>query len=199
MNRCFNAVEKLLATISLFTSAPFISLYILAILSFYNMIGFVEQILLFTILVITPIAIVLYYSRAYGVEWDFPDRRHRLTPLLLIVLFYTIGFVISVLIELSYYTKLLLLAYTLNGVSSLIITLWEKISLHVIGVVGPAIYLILVGLLYCGLLFLVISIIVSYTRIYLGRHTYKQVVKGYIALTLFTLVAYGVLNAIYRL
>lgn len=176
--------------ISILSSAPFIALYVVLVLYYNSFLLHTEFLLLIATLVLSPILITIYYSRKLGIEWDFPERKYKIKPFTLIVLFYLLGLVLLLFIEADFYSIFLQFAYLVNGVLSLSITLRTKISLHVAGIMGPSIYLFIIKMFLHGCILFILSIFVGYVRILLRRHTLGQVILGGIVSIISTIIAY---------
>ena len=183
-------VTTMYTIISIFTSAPFIALYVILVLYFNSFLLHSEFLLLIATLVLSPILITLYYSYKLGIEWDFPERRHRIKPFTLIVLFYLLGLILLFFVEAGFRSLFLQFAYLVNGIFSLSITLRTKISLHVAGIVGPSTYMFIIKMFLHGCALLALSIFVGYIRIFLHRHTLDQVILGGVVSVISTIIAY---------
>lgn len=122
-------------------------------------------------------------------------REERIIPLTLINFSYIILCILWM--NKGFLELFLSLSYLVNGIVSLVITKWYKISLHVVGIAGPSTYLLLISQYQYAILFYVISIIVASSRIKLKRHRIDQVVTGYIVSITVTVISYVILSEIY--
>ena len=127
---------------------------------------------------IVPTASTYYFSIKLGrKDGDIPDRRLRFKPMMIGVTSYAIGTVVLYLMDVPDIIWILMLCYAIVTLVMTIITLYWKISIHSVGIAGPAMALSVVfwpwGLLY----FLLLPPIVS-SRYVLRRHTPAQLVAG---------------------
>ena len=127
---------------------------------------------------VIPTASTYYFSIKLGrKDGDIPDRRLRFKPMMIGVTSYAIGTVVLYLMEVPDIIWILMLCYAIVTLVMTIITLYWKISIHSVGIAGPAMALSVVfwpwGLLY----FLLLPPIV-WSRYVLRRHTPAQLVAG---------------------
>ena len=134
-------------------------------------------------------AIIIWLMRQRNVISDIhlPDRRERTFPFIIAVITYTVTYFMLVSKGLPpVYLKLLLGGAILISVSLLVNMFW-KISLHMIGIGGLA--GIFAGLMYTGLLHapgvLILSLLLAgftgFARLKLNTHNEAQVYSGFIA------------------
>jgi len=177
---------KIAKTISALTNPPIICiplfLIICIVLSFENgAFDFKKFIVLELISLvfasILPMAIILFWAKRLNTDSDISNREDRYMPLVIGIVSYFIGFLISLAINLDNFLTLLLLCYTVNtGVVLLITSKW-KISVHTTGLSGPNAALILllgpvgaaIGILYPLLI---------WSRVLLKKHTLAQAICG---------------------
>jgi len=177
---------KIAKTISALTNPPIICiplfLIICIVLSFENgAFDFNKFIVLELISLvfasILPMAIILFWAKRLNTDSDISNREDRYMPLVIGIVSYFIGFLISLAINLDNFLTLLLLCYTVNtGVVLLITSKW-KISVHTTGLSGPNAALILllgpvgaaIGILYPLLI---------WSRVLLKKHTLAQAICG---------------------
>ena len=177
---------KIAKTISALTNPPIICiplfLIICIVLSFENgAFDFNKFIVLELISLvfasILPMAIILFWAKRLNTDSDISNREDRYMPLVIGIVSYFIGFLISLAINLDNFLTLLLLCYTVNtGVVLLITSKW-KISVHTTGLSGPNAALILllgpvgaaIGILYPLLI---------WSRVLLEKHTLAQAICG---------------------
>jgi membrane-associated phospholipid phosphatase len=129
-----------------------------------------------------PILIVLWWLKGKNVnnkkiDMDIPERTDRNYPLLLVVLSYSIGVIALYLLNAPLITTVLMFCYFSNTLAVFFINLYWKISIHSMGVAGPA-----AALIYffgpVGMLFTLIVPVVMWSRVYLKEHTLSQVIMG---------------------
>jgi len=182
--------------ISIVFAAPFIALYILLILSFQTIIDKEDLLIGSVFLTVIPLIISVGFSIYYGVEWDYRQREKRMIPLALINLSYMVLCILWM--NRGFPEIFLSFSYLMNGLVSLIITGWYKISIHIIGIAGPSTYLLLINQYGYAIFFYMISIIVAFSRIKLKRHSIDQVISGYLVSITTTVIGYVILLAIYN-
>lgn len=177
---------KIAKTISTITNPPIITiplfLIICIILSFENgAFNFNKFIVLELISLIfasaLPMAIILFWAKKLNTDKDISNREDRFMPLIIGIISYFIGVIISLILNADNFLTLLLLCYAVNtGVILLITSKW-KISVHTTGISGPIAALILL-LGPFGAIFAVIYPIVIWSRVLLKKHTLAQAICG---------------------
>ncbi len=175
--------------ISLVLSAPFIGLYAFTRVAINNETDIVSWLVGLTGVVMVPLCIPSFYAWRKGLAWDFPDRKTRTVPFIIVVLGYlltTIFFLFNGIFTFMY----MALAYLLNGTVSLIINFKTKISLHALGICGPATALLFLGFIYDSVALYALSVIVAFSRYKLGRHTIEQLLLGCIVGVITTALSY---------
>ena len=126
---------------------------------------------------ILPMAIILFWAKKLNTDKDISNRQDRFMPLVIGIISYFIGFLISLLMGLDNFLTLLLLCYCVNtGVVLLITSKW-KISVHTTGLSGPVAALILL-LGPFGAVFGIIYPLVIWSRVLLEKHTLSQAICG---------------------
>ncbi len=175
--------------VSMAFSAPFIALYLLIRLVVDDSIGIMGLILGLLWLVAIPLTVPLYYAWAYGIEWDYPDRRHRIIPFLLIVIGYLFLVALSILL-LRRTMQFISLSYLINGLFAWATSLRYKISIHMIGISGPATAILLLGYDVDAAILYTAGIITAYSRMTLKRHTPGQIITGFLSGIILTVLAY---------
>ena len=200
--------------ISTFTNPPIITiplfLIICIVLSFEGgTFDFTKFIILEAIsLVFTsilPMAIIIFWAKKINTDKDISNRQDRFIPLIIGIISYFIGFLISFWIGLSNFLTFLLLCYCVNtGVILMITTKW-KISVHTTGLSGPIGALILL-LGPFGAIFGVIYPVVIWARVLLKKHTLAQAICGgvqgffltviemYLYMYIFNMPIYGMIS-----
>ncbi|WP_298523621.1 hypothetical protein [uncultured Methanobrevibacter sp.] len=177
---------KIAKTISTITNPPIICiplfLLICIILSFengaFNFAKFITlEVISLVFASILPMAIILFWAKKLNTDSDISNREDRFTPLVVGIISYFIGFLISWFINVDNFLTLLLLCYSVNtGVVLLITSKW-KISVHTTGLSGPVAALILL-LGPAGAVFGIIYPILIWSRVLLKKHTLAQAICG---------------------
>jgi len=165
--------------------APVISIPAFAIINYY-LLSFNDFIIVTLLCVIfagiLPILLVLYWieskkSNGKKIAIDIPVREERNFPLVMVIFSYLVGVIALYLINAPLITTVLMFCYFSNTLLVFFINLRWKISIHAMGVAGPIAALIYVfGPI--GSVFGLIIPLVMWSRVYLGRHTYFQVISG---------------------
>ena len=127
---------------------------------------------------VIPTAVTYYFSIKLGrKDGDIPDRTLRFKPMMLGVLSYILGTVSSYLLDAPRIMTVLMLCYALVTFVMTIITLYWKISIHSVGVVGPSMALAITFWPW-GLLYILLLPPIAWSRYVLKRHTPAQLVAG---------------------
>ena len=177
---------KIAKTISTITNPPIICIplffIICLVLSFENgMFNFNKFIVLELISLIfasiLPMAISVYWAKKLNTDKDISNRQDRFTPLVVGIVSYFIGFLVSLALGLSDFLTALLLCYSINTGVVLLITAKWKISVHTTGLSGPVGALILL-LGPIGALFGILYPILIWSRVTLKKHTLAQAIAG---------------------
>jgi len=131
--------------------------------------GFFAQIILFLIL----------RRRGKIIDLDASKKEERTYPFLIAVGFYVIGLIVLILFKVNIITIAFWFCYISNTLLTILINKYWKISAHAMGVSGP-----LAAVTYVfgplTLIFLVIVIIVGWSRVHLKVHDFLQVFAGII-------------------
>lgn len=175
--------------ISLAFSAPFIGLYTFTRIATSSEADTSSWLAGLIGVFIVPLCVPSLYAWKKGFAWDFPERKTRTIPFTMVVLGYlitTIFFLYKGTFPLLY----IALTYLFNGFTSLIINFKTKISLHSLGVCGPATLLLLLGFIYDSIALYALSTIVAFSRYKLGRHTIEQLLLGCIVGVITTIISY---------
>ncbi len=126
---------------------------------------------------ILPMAIILFWAKKIGTDRDISNRSDRYMPLIIGIISYFIGFLISSVFSLDNFLTCLLLCYSINtGVVLLFTTKW-KISVHTTGLSGPVAALILLLGPVGALLGLIYPVLI-WSRVLLKKHTLSQAICG---------------------
>lgn len=172
--------ETLANIISTLGNAPFISIFIFLILDYYFLKG--TDFIIITIVsmifaAIIPGIIAYVWVKNKNIEIDMPNKEDRIYPLLWILISYLTGVLILFTISAPFVITVLMFCYFSNTLIVLLVSLFWKISIHSVGIAGPVAFMIYVfG--YPGLLFLILVPIIMWSRLYLKRHTFNQVIAG---------------------
>ena len=178
--------EKIAKKVSAFTNPPIICLplflIISVVLSFengaFNLSKFiVVELISLVFASILPLAIIVLWARRIKTDSDISNREDRFIPLIIGVLSYFIGFLISFILGVDNFLTLLLLCYSINTFIVMLITLKWKISVHTTGLSGPVGALILL-LGPFGALFGILYPILIWSRVTLKKHTMAQAIAG---------------------
>ena len=110
---------------------------------------------------------------------DAPIKEQRVPLLAIAAIYYSLGFILMAYLEASPIVKGLMFCYALNTAIIWQITIYWKISIHMVGLGGPIVALWLVGYQY-PLIMIIIIILVSISRLVLKAHTPNQIIVGII-------------------
>ncbi len=176
--------------LSIIFAAPFVALYVVLSLLVGGEIGAWAAALSIAAYTVIPVAVTGLIALKKGVEWDYPERGSRVLPLALIELCYAAAFAAACLAGLGFHAVFLAASYMINGAAAWIITLRYKISLHVVGIAGPATYMLLIGHVHEALALYVFSALVAAARHHLGKHDAYQLILGYVLSVTLTYIAY---------
>ena len=126
---------------------------------------------------ILPMAIILFWAKRLNTDKDISNRQDRFIPLVIGIVSYFIGVLVSLALHADNFLTLLLLCYAVNTGVVLLITVKWKISVHTTGLSGPVAALILL-LGPIGAAFGIIYPIVIWSRVLLKKHTLSQAICG---------------------
>ena len=127
---------------------------------------------------ILPFSSILYFKKIGKISsLEAPIRKQRLELLMMSSLFNSIAFVLLKYFDASNIVQGLMFCYAINTAVTWLITRYWKISIHMIGLGGPFVALLLSG--YNNLfLMTVIIILVYFSRIKLKAHNHAQLIAG---------------------
>lgn len=177
---------KIANYISTFTNPPIITiplfLIICIILSFENGVFNLSKFIVLELISIVfasilPMSIILYWAHKLGTDKDISNRSDRYTPLVVGIISYFIGFLISLFLNVDHFLTILLLCYSINTGVVLVITSKWKISVHTTGLSGPVGALILLSGPF-GAVFGMIYPVLIWSRVTLKKHTMAQAIMG---------------------
>ncbi len=128
--------------------------------------------------VILPTVITYYFSIKEGRrDGDIPDRTKRFVPMIIGTVSYAIGTAVLYLVDAPKIVTVLMLCYAIVTFVMTVITLYWKISIHAVGVIGPT-----MALSYAfwpwGLLFILLLPPIVWSRYVLKKHTPAQLAAG---------------------
>jgi membrane-associated phospholipid phosphatase len=184
--------RRIYELVSVVFSAPFIALYVVIRVYLSGLIGTSDLVQSIIWLTIIPVLVPVYYSVRLGVEWDYPKREDRLIPFLIINLGYLYLYVLLLLLDCGKPVLFLAASYLINGFAAWAISMKYKISIHMIGISGPATYFLLLGYSPDATALYAIGLLTGYARSRLGRHSLSQLIGGYVQGIILTLIAYMV-------
>ncbi len=182
-------IKKIYEGVSIVFSAPFIALYICIRLFLSALINIEELMMSLLLLVAIPLIIPLYYAARWKIDWDYPERKYRVIPFFLVNLGYTALLIYSLTTQ-NRELVFLSLSYWMNGVIAWFISLGYKVSIHMIGISGPATYMLFTNYAVDAIILYIVGIITAYSRYTLKRHTLYQLILGYSMGILLTITAY---------
>ena len=143
---------------------------------------------------ILQMAIILYWAKKLNTDKDISNREDRFIPLIVGVVSYLIGFIISLILGVSNFLTVLILCYAVNTFIVMLITVKLKISIHTTGLTGPVAALIML-LGPIGALFGLLYPILIWSRFTLKKHTMAQAIAGGVfGLVMTVLEAYLYMN-----
>ena len=127
---------------------------------------------------ILPFSSILYFKKIGKISsLEAPIRKQRLELLIISSLYNSIAFVLLKYFDASNIVQGLMFCYAINTAVTWLITRYWKISIHMIGLGGPFVALLLSG--YNNLfLMTVIIILVYFSRIKLKAHNHAQLIAG---------------------
>lgn len=172
--------EKLANTISTLTNPSFVAIPLFLWIN-YTLLPHGEWLWFSAVSIffisLMPIITSFLWIKKKNLEADMPHRQDRIYPLLLVILAYIIGVVVAYIIGAPQLTTVLMFCYLTNTIVVLLFSLFWKISIHAMGIAGPATAIIyLFG--WPGLIFSLLVPPVIWSRFYLKRHTAGQLITG---------------------
>jgi len=130
-----------------------------------------------------------YYLVRKGIIPDIyaSDRSTRTEPFLWAMASYLLGVTALLWLEAPFVVTAFMACYFVNAIIMLCITLYWKISIHAVGVMGPITALVFeMGRKFAPLFLLILP--VAWARIELKAHNYKQVAAGAVLSSILTWV-----------
>ena len=175
-------MEKSAKIISIINNPPIICIPLFLIISAVLARGDVGKFITLEMISIVfasviPMAIILGWAKILGTDNDISNRTDRFAPLIVGIISYFIGFLVSLYLKVDIFMSILLLCYTINTFIVMLITTRWKISIHTTGLSGPVGALILL-LGPLGALFGLLFPVLIWSRVYLKKHTMAQAIAG---------------------
>ncbi len=173
-------LSKTALVISYLANAPFVSIPVFILINFVISGARFIQLTVICVLFagfIPVITILLWSRKTRKIDLDIPEKNDR--PLLLAsaVVSYLIGSGVLFLLHAPWLVLGLMVCYCTNTLVVLIITLFWKISIHAMGITGPATALAFAAVVP-GLILGILVVPVMWSRVFLNRHTIAQVLAG---------------------
>ncbi len=127
---------------------------------------------------VLPFSSILYFKKIGKISsLEAPIRKQRLELLIISSLYNLIAFFLLNYFEASDIVQGLMFCYAINTAITWFITRYWKISIHMIGLGGPFVALLLSGYNNLFLMALII-ILVYFSRIKLKAHNHSQLIAG---------------------
>ncbi len=165
-------------------------LYTLAILQFIER-GLLYLIVgLLTIELLPLVPAYVGYRIGYA-DFDYSERKKRIPIFIVAAASYALGYFIFGLLGARLH-QLLALHYVVSTVLILLLTLFDKVSVHVSSFVIPGIFLVCYVSTAFAPILVIFTLLTGYARVCLGAHTTRQVVEG----AVLPLVSIALLNAL---
>ena len=140
-------------------------------------------------LVLGPVVPLILLTLTRKVDPGVNEREKRTPFLILAIVFYFLGYIYfrgSILKPMDF----LMVSYVLvTSAVAILNAFLMKVSIHVAGVIGPAILLVLLGSL-TGVLLLALAPIVAWARKSVGAHSADQMAMGALIAIAFTFLAF---------
>lgn len=179
-NQNNSSQETLANFISTVTNPPFVAIPVFLIINYTLLYGgdwlWFSAISIFFVSIL-PIITSSLWIKKKNLEVDMPRRQDRIYPLLLVIVSYIIGVAVLYILGAPSLTTVLMICYLNNTIIVLLFSLYWKISIHAMGIAGPATAIIYLFGWY-GLLFSLLVPLVLWSRLYLKRHTPAQLIAG---------------------
>ena len=187
--------------ISLFTYPPFMGIVAFAAISIWLAEGMTSAVT-FGIGILTatvlPLAISLYFAKRVKDTDEFGDIRNsrdRLIPMAVIICVYLLGAALLYFTDCPSASYLSMISYACSTLFALVVSARWKISLHAMGVVGPATMLAICFWPWGALMFLILPF-VCWSRYVQRNHTLMQLIAGSFFGTLITYLVFLLLGGI---
>ena len=177
-----NRQNKLARIISTIFIPPSFTIIIFTLFAFHLETELVQRyITIFVALIfgfISPIVLFLYYrKKGKVIDLDASIKEERTVPMSISVIFFIVGLLILIAFNINIVSIAFWFCYISNTLIAIIINKNWKISAHTMGAAGPlAALFFLFGPV--TLVFLVIVVLVGWSRIQLKCHSFSQVMAG---------------------
>lgn len=154
---------------------------------------------MFTVLLPLSVLPFLRYYKLIS-KYTIPERRERLIPLFLSIIFYGIGFTLFRKYGIPMYIQQFLLVSIICLIIAVIVHLWWKISTHMIGIGGiiglisSFNYLFNIDISYVLILTIIVAGIIGTARLYLKSHNQAQVYGGFMVGFIISFTVMALLN-----
>ena len=167
--------------VSVITHAPFLSAMMFVLLGLTAddaAIAIVSIVVALVTATVVPVAAVQHYSVKYGnKDGDVVRGEDRARPLLFGVASYIVGSVLLWSVDAPRIMTVMMVSYAVSTAAVAIISTRWKISIHAMGVIGPAMALSLAYWPWGLAMFLLLPP-VAWSRYIRGKHTPAQLVGG---------------------
>ncbi|MCH8034680.1 MAG: phosphatase PAP2 family protein [Bacteroidetes bacterium] len=174
--------DKLARIISTVFVPPSFSIIVFTLLAFYLETESTQRyITIFVALIfgfISPIVLFVYYrKKGKIIDLDASIKEERTVPMSISVIFFTVGLIMFIAFDLNIVSIAYWFCYISNTLIAIIINKNWKISAHTMGAAGP---LAAVTFLFgpIALVFLIIVVLVGWSRIQLKCHSIGEVIAG---------------------
>lgn len=177
-----NIKKNIAKGISTITHTPLVAVPVFLIICYY-LIPISDDLLIIGSISIffgglLPLMICYLWAKKNNLDVDIPTKEDRIYPLLMVIPSYFLGLILLYSLKAPDIITVLMACYFSITIIVLLISIYWKISLHSMGIAGPAVFLIYIfgapGLIFS----LIILPSVMWSRLYLKRHTVSQVVMG---------------------
>lgn len=179
-NQNTSSHETLANFISTVSNPPFVAIPVFLIINYTLLYGgdwlWFSAISIFFVSIL-PIITSSLWIKKKNLEVDMPRRQDRIYPLLLVIASYITGVAVLYILGAPPLTTVLMICYLNNTIIVLLFSLYWKISIHAMGIAGPATAIIYLFGGY-GVLFSLLVPLVLWSRLYLKRHTPAQLIVG---------------------
>jgi membrane-associated phospholipid phosphatase len=172
--------KKIATLISILANAPLVSIPVFIVINYVVSGAMFIQFTLVSIFFagIIPVLTLLLWSRKIKkTAFDIPEKENRPIPLVFAIISYFVGTIILDFLHAPWLVLALMFCYCTNTLIVFVITFFWKISIHSMGITGPATALVFaIGL--PGFIFGILVLPVMWSRVYLHRHSIAQVLAG---------------------
>lgn len=192
--------EKQAQLISDISNAPILALFVFSIINFYylNFNDFIkiDIISVFFASILPTVAVIIFFKKK-DIHRDLLKKEDRKIPLILAIISYFLGTIALFMMQAPPISTALMFCYFSNTMIVMAITIYWKISIHLMGISGPT-----TGLIFAfglpGAILGLLGPLVMWSRVYLNRHTISQVLAGFLfGFVLTTIQMILFLNLIY--